>query len=349
MTTRKETTADRPPPAQPDSVMEEEINAAAGWWAQQIAEGMERHNSAKRRRESSGKCAAEWSQSSSQSSDHSDEVDSIAATATPDGNMFGTEYSIAPGSVVHMPADAAGVAGVGGVAIGYPPKHRSPQRSSSEGNGGVLSSASAAECDVDGRSSPTMSSSHVDALPVLPDEFVKGLQDVFCASMKELLYERYRGHWYTDDPSRGSGYRAIISDQIQYDTILHRAFEMCEDWIRDHLPSRKEHEADGRATPPRGGGALSPMFLRFLPRNVIMFCNPMRVCVRQLGGARYYHVLNVYLKRSQSPAASGSSTSVTTYPASPMQPVRISTPVVIEADESDNHSAAARRGRAVKV
>ena len=44
----------------------------------------------------------------------------------------------------------------------------------------------------------------------------------FARALIVLLYERIYEHWYPEDPSKGSGYRAIIND-FHVDPILIRA------------------------------------------------------------------------------------------------------------------------------
>lgn len=153
-------------------------------------------------------------------------------------------------------------------------------------------------------------------LPAFSQQFMDGFREQFSQSLRQLLVDRFTGHWYEDDPTRGSGYRAIISDQIQYDTVLLRSLEMCASWVERNMPQSTLLPVHWQS-----------LFVRFLPRNVIMFCNPRRVCVRQLGGARYYQVLNVYLKRQPSSSTYSS-------PASPMQPARTSTPIIVEPDNA---------------
>jgi hypothetical protein len=76
--------------------------------------------------------------------------------------------------------------------------------------------------------------------------------------MTELLRAKYHNHWYKDDPSRGSGYRAI-SNEYSLDPILDKAAKA----VSHSLPKN-----------------LARMVLTSDDRWLVMFVNPGEVIVR---------------------------------------------------------------------
>jgi BTG family len=115
------------------------------------------------------------------------------------------------------------------------------------------------------------------------------LQLEFRQNLRSLMLKRFAGHWHPERPDRGSGYRAILSDNVQVDSILLEALAMCEPWLERHRPSAK-HSVNPHA------------LARHLPHNVVMQCNPNRCCVRKLDGS--WQVSNVFLRNSGSKTAS---------------------------------------------
>jgi len=51
------------------------------------------------------------------------------------------------------------------------------------------------------------------------------LRVVFSSRMQELLAERFKGHWYPDEPHRGCAYRAVTWNPHTADRLLIRAAE----------------------------------------------------------------------------------------------------------------------------
>merc|ERR1712228_287921 len=76
--------------------------------------------------------------------------------------------------------------------------------------------------------------------------------------MTELLRAKYHNHWYKDDPSRGSGYRAI-SNEYSLDPILDKAAKA----VSHSLPKN-----------------LARMVLTSDDQWLVMFVNPGEVTVR---------------------------------------------------------------------
>eukprot|EP01084_Bolivina_argentea_P181063 312755_1 len=83
-------------------------------------------------------------------------------------------------------------------------------------------------------------------------------QSHFEKVMTELLRAKYHNHWYKDDPSRGSGYRAI-SNEYSLDPILDKAAKA----VSHSLPKN-----------------LARMVLTSDDRWLVMFVNPGEVLVR---------------------------------------------------------------------
>jgi hypothetical protein len=79
---------------------------------------------------------------------------------------------------------------------------------------------------------------------------------------------RIAGHWYEDEPIRGSGYRALLVDDVQTDEILLRVAKTC--------------------------GISKTLFEETLPRPVVMFIDPQRVCVKKLESRTFEYSI-VYL------------------------------------------------------
>lgn len=78
----------------------------------------------------------------------------------------------------------------------------------------------------------------------------------FVELLERELELRMSGHWYEEEPSRGSGYRAVLVDEVQTDELLLRVAKTC--------------------------GISKTTFENALPRPVVMFIDPSRVCVKKL-------------------------------------------------------------------
>merc|ERR1712244_14486 len=89
--------------------------------------------------------------------------------------------------------------------------------------------------------------------------------------MTELLRAKYHNHWYREDPSRGSGYRAI-SNEYSLDPILDKAAKA----VSHSLPKN-----------------LARMVLTSDDRWLVMFVNPGEVTVRD----KKFHEVAIYNKK----------------------------------------------------
>lgn len=85
----------------------------------------------------------------------------------------------------------------------------------------------------------------------------KQQKENFKQSLQEELCNKVKNHWYEQEPLRGSGYRSILVDDIQTDTVLTKA---CISAL---------------------GQVKAKNLLLVLPRNVVMFVNPGRVSLKQ--------------------------------------------------------------------
>ena len=47
----------------------------------------------------------------------------------------------------------------------------------------------------------------------------------FAENLREVLYERYRNHWFPERPLKGSAYRCITNDDNYIDPLLTKALE----------------------------------------------------------------------------------------------------------------------------
>ena len=60
--------------------------------------------------------------------------------------------------------------------------------------------------------------------------------NVFCNSLQDHLYSRNQGHWFIEDPLRGSAFRSILFD-VQLDSVLQKAaYAAGIQQIEDRLP-----------------------------------------------------------------------------------------------------------------
>jgi len=96
------------------------------------------------------------------------------------------------------------------------------------------------------------------------------------AKLKEALHDKYYGHWYDEDPMRGSGYRAILVDSQHIDTIL------------SNVLYHATNKSSGR----------TQRLLAELPKSIVMFVNPGRVTLKQLIVPN--NVVNLYCKTATS-------------------------------------------------
>ncbi len=103
------------------------------------------------------------------------------------------------------------------------------------------------------------------------DQFLEGFQQ----KLSEILYKKFENHWYETEPMRGSGYRSVLSDSVQKDSILLKAFKETQ-----HL-----YKEDAS-------------FESLLPNDCVMFINPDRVVVKHLHQT-YFSILPVYIKQQQ--------------------------------------------------
>ncbi|KAL0490984.1 BTG family protein [Acrasis kona] len=84
-------------------------------------------------------------------------------------------------------------------------------------------------------------------------------------SLENELEVKLLGHWYEDEPVRGSGYRAILVDELQTDDLLLRVARTC------NIPKKDFEDA--------------------MPRPVVMFIDPSRVCVKKLDSKGYEYAM----------------------------------------------------------
>lgn len=76
--------------------------------------------------------------------------------------------------------------------------------------------------------------------------------------MKQGLEEKFRNHWYCNEPLRGSGFRSLLVDEVQTDGLIKNALLTVI------------------------GLCASEHVIANLPRNVLMTINPGRVTVKFL-------------------------------------------------------------------